>query len=58
MIATFKLLAEPNRRRILDLLLDGDRPVGELVDRLGMSQPSVTKHQRVLRVSGLVMPAN
>lgn len=54
MIATFELLAEPNRRRILDLLLDGDRPVGELVDRLGMSQPSVSKHLRVLRESGLV----
>ncbi len=54
MIATFELLAEPNRRRILDLLLEGDRPVGELVDRLGMSQPSVSKHLRVLRESGLV----
>ena len=53
-IATFELLAEPNRRRILDLLLDGDRPVGELVDELGMSQPSVSKHLRVLRESGLV----
>jgi DNA-binding transcriptional ArsR family regulator len=54
MTATFELLAEPNRRRILDLLLDGDRPVGELVDRLGMSQPAVSKHLRVLRESGLV----
>jgi DNA-binding transcriptional ArsR family regulator len=53
-IATFELLAEPNRRRILDLLLEGDRLVGELVDRLGMSQPSVSKHLRVLRESGLV----
>jgi DNA-binding transcriptional ArsR family regulator len=53
-IATFELLAEPNRRRILDLLRDGERPVGELVDRLSMSQPSVSKHLRVLRDSGLV----
>ena len=54
MIATFELLAEPNRRRILDLLRDGERPVGELVDRLSMSQPLVSKHLRVLRDSGLV----
>jgi DNA-binding transcriptional ArsR family regulator len=53
-IATFELLAEPNRRRILDLLRDGERPVGELVDRLSMSQPAVSKHLRVLRDSGLV----
>ncbi|HEY7701295.1 MAG TPA: metalloregulator ArsR/SmtB family transcription factor [Candidatus Limnocylindrales bacterium] len=54
MIATFELLAEPTRRRILDLLRDGERPVGELVDRLAMSQPAVSKHLRVLRESGLV----
>ena len=54
MIATFELLAEPNRRRILDLLRDGERPVGELVYRLSMSQPAVSKHLRVLRDSGLV----
>lgn len=54
MIATFELLAEPTRRRILDLLRDGERPVGELVDRLSMSQPAVSKHLRVLRDSGLV----
>jgi DNA-binding transcriptional ArsR family regulator len=53
-IAPFELLAEPNRRRILDLLRDGERPVGELVDRLSMSQPAVSKHLRVLRDSGLV----
>jgi len=53
-IATFELLAEPTRRRILDLLRDGERPVGELVDRLAMSQPAVSKHLRVLRDSGLV----
>jgi len=50
----FELLAEPTRRRILDLLRDGERPVGELVDRLSMSQPAVSKHLRVLRDSGLV----
>ena len=54
MIATFELLAEPNRRRILDLLRDQERPVGELVDRLGMSQPAVSKHLRALRESRLV----
>jgi DNA-binding transcriptional ArsR family regulator len=53
-IATFELLAEPTRRRILDLLRDGERPVGELVERLSMSQPAVSKHLRVLRDSGLV----
>ena len=54
MIPTFELLAEPNRRRILDLLRDGERSVGELVERLHMSQPAVSKHLRVLRDSGLV----
>ncbi len=54
MIATFELLAEPTRRRILDLLRDRERPVGELVERLSMSQPAVSKHLRVLRDSGLV----
>jgi DNA-binding transcriptional ArsR family regulator len=53
-IATFELLAEPTRRRILDLLRDGERPVGELVERLSMSQPAVSKHLRVLRDAGLV----
>ena len=53
-MSPFEALAEPNRRRILDLLRDGERPVGELVDRLSMSQPAVSKHLRVLRDSGLV----
>jgi DNA-binding transcriptional ArsR family regulator len=53
-IAPFELLAEPTRRRILDLLREGERPVGELVERLSMSQPAVSKHLRVLRDSGLV----
>lgn len=51
---TFDVLAEPTRRRILDLLLDGERPVGELVARLKLSQPGVSKHLRVLREAGLV----
>lgn len=51
---TFSVLADPTRRRILDLLRDGARPVGELVDLLGVSQPGVSKHLRVLREAGLV----
>ena len=48
------VLADPTRRRILDLLLERSRPVGELVDELGLSQPGVSKHLRVLRESGFV----
>jgi DNA-binding transcriptional ArsR family regulator len=51
---SFVVLAEPRRREILDLLRDGERPVGELVDRLDLSQPAVSKHLRVLRDAGLV----
>ena len=47
------MLAEPNRRRILDLLLV-ERPVGDVVDGTGLSQPAVSKHLRVLREAGLV----
>ena len=54
MVAPFAALAEPNRRRILDLLLAGDRPVGDLVEELAVSQPAVSKHLRVLREAGLV----
>ncbi len=50
----FDVLAEPNRRQILDLLRDGERPVGELVAQLGVSQPAVSKHLRILREAGLV----
>jgi DNA-binding transcriptional ArsR family regulator len=50
----FEVLAEPNRRRILDLLCQAERPVGELVRELGVSQPAVSKHLRVLREAGLV----
>jgi DNA-binding transcriptional ArsR family regulator len=54
MATTFEVLAEPTRRRILDLLLERSRPVGELVDLLGLSQPGVSKHLRVLRDGGFV----
>jgi DNA-binding transcriptional ArsR family regulator len=50
----FEVLADPNRRRIMELLRDGERPVGELVDRLRISQPGVSKHLKVLRMAGLV----
>jgi DNA-binding transcriptional ArsR family regulator len=51
---TFEVLAEPSRRRILDLLRDEERSVGQLVDQLALSQPAVSKHLRVLREAGLV----
>jgi DNA-binding transcriptional ArsR family regulator len=51
---TFAVLAEPTRRDILDLLRDGERPVGDLVEHLHLSQPLVSKHLRVLREAGLV----
>ena len=47
-------LAEPHRREILDLLRGGERSVGDLVARLDLSQPGVSKHLRVLREAGLV----
>ena len=49
----FNAVAEPRRREILDLLVDGERSVNEIVERLGMSQPQVSKHLRVLREVGL-----
>jgi DNA-binding transcriptional ArsR family regulator len=52
--AAFGVLAEPNRRRILDLLRDGELPVTTLVRHLAVSQPAVSKHLRVLRQAGLV----
>ena len=51
---SFAVLADPTRRDILDLLRDGERPVGDLVDELRLSQPAVSKHLRVLRDAGLV----
>ena len=53
-LAALQVLAEPRRLAILELLRDGERPVGELVDRLRLSQPAVSKHLRVLREAGLV----
>ncbi|MGH2531168.1 MAG: ArsR/SmtB family transcription factor [Thermomicrobiales bacterium] len=54
MWSTFAVLAEPNRRRILDELRQGEHSVGELVERLSLSQPAVSKHLRVLREAELV----
>ena len=54
MLSTFDVLAEPTRRRILDLLREAERPVNELVTSLNVSQPGVSKHLRVLREAGLV----
>jgi DNA-binding transcriptional ArsR family regulator len=54
MMTTFEALAEPIRRRILDLLREQPRLVGELVELLDMSQPGISKHLRVLREVGLV----
>lgn len=51
---TIEVIAEPSRRHILDLLLEGEQPVNALVERLSMSQPTVSKHLRVLRDAGLV----
>lgn len=53
-MSVFDVLAEPNRRRILDLLGNTEQPVGELVGRLELSQPAVSKHLRILREAGLV----
>jgi DNA-binding transcriptional ArsR family regulator len=54
MSAVLEVVAEPTRRRILDLLRHDERAVGDLVARLGISQPAVSKHLRVLRDAGLV----
>ena len=50
----FNAVAEANRRQLLDALGTGEATVGELVDRLGMTQPQVSKHLGVLRAVGLV----
>jgi DNA-binding transcriptional ArsR family regulator len=52
--SAIEVLAEPSRRRILDLLRQGERPVGDLVERMALSQPAVSKHLKVLREAGLV----
>jgi DNA-binding transcriptional ArsR family regulator len=54
MIETLQALAEPNRFHIVELLRDGPRPVGDMVHRLGLRQPQVSKHLRVLSDAGLV----
>ncbi len=54
MLETFRALAEPNRLQIVELLLAGPRPVGDMVDELGLRQPQVSKHLRVLSEAGLV----
>ena len=50
----FNAVAEPRRRQILDVLAGGERSVSALVDTLGLGQPQVSKHLRVLRAVGLV----
>jgi DNA-binding transcriptional ArsR family regulator len=52
--SVFEVIAEPNRRAILGLLVSAERSVGEIERRLGMPQPAVSKHLRVLREAGFV----
>jgi DNA-binding transcriptional ArsR family regulator len=54
MMATLKALAEPSRFQIIEVLRNGPRPVGDLVNRLKLPQPQVSKHLRVLSDAGLV----
>ncbi|MCA9598396.1 MAG: winged helix-turn-helix transcriptional regulator [Myxococcales bacterium] len=54
MESAFSVIAEPNRRAILSLLASSEQSVGELEEQLGMPQPSVSKHLRVLREAGFV----
>ncbi|SDX40450.1 helix-turn-helix transcriptional regulator [Paenibacillus sp. CF384] len=54
MNATMSALAEPNRLRIVELLREGPHTVGEIAERLGLHQPQVSKHLRVLLDAGLV----
>jgi DNA-binding transcriptional ArsR family regulator len=54
MMATLRALAEPSRFQIVELLRDGPRPVGDMVHRLRLRQPQVSKHLRVLSAAGLV----
>ena len=53
-IAVLEVIAEPTRRRILDVVRDGEHSVSELVDAVGMHQPGVSRHLKVLRDAGLV----
>ena len=54
MSASFEIIAEPTRRRILDELRGGPQPVGQLVETLRLPQPTISKHLRVLRDAGFV----
>jgi DNA-binding transcriptional ArsR family regulator len=53
-LAVLEVIAEPTRRRILDAVREGERSVGELVEQVGMHQPGVSRHLKVLRDAGLV----
>jgi DNA-binding transcriptional ArsR family regulator len=53
-VDAFTVIAEPTRRRILDNLRDAERSVGELADALAISQPTMSKHLKVLREAGFV----
>ena len=53
-LAVLDAIAEPTRRRILDAVREGERSVSELVDEVGMHQPGVSRHLKVLRDAGLV----
>ncbi len=52
--SVLEVIAEPTRRRILDAVRDGERSVGQLVEEVGMHQPGVSRHLKVLREAGLV----
>ena len=54
MSSSWQALSDPHRRAVLALLLERPRPVGELVEHLGLSQPGTSKHLKVLREAGLV----
>lgn len=54
MLTVFDVVAEPHRRRILELLREGEQPAGALVDALDLTQPTVSRHLRTLREAGLV----
>ena len=53
-LAVLEVIAEPTRRRILDAVREHDRSVNDLVEQLGMNQPGVSRHLRILREAGLV----
>lgn len=54
MLTVFEVIAEPSRRRILELLRDGEQPVGALVAAMDLAQPTVSQHLRTLYEAGLV----